>query len=120
MINIQDVMEIVASVGGYDSTVTQKYLSVIENAALSIENRLKDKAYSSDTRIVFLTGVKACRDISLLSGGTSGVTSFKVGDISITENGENGGSFSALYESALDNCTELLADVGSGFAFMDV
>lgn len=120
MINIHDVMEIVVSVGGYDSTVAQKYLSVIENAVLSIEHMLKDESYCSDTRIVFLAGVKACKDISILSGGTSGVTSFKVGDISITENNESGGSFSTLYESALDNCTELLTDGGSGFAFIDV
>ncbi len=120
MININDVTEIVASVGGYDSTAVQKYLSVIENAVLSVENMLADKSYCSDKRIVFLAGIKACNDISLIAGGTSGVTSFKVGDISITENGESSGSFSALYRSALDNCTELLADSSSDFAFMNV
>lgn len=120
MININDVMEIVGSVGGYDSIATKKYLSVIENAALSVENMLKDKTYANDKRIVFLAGVKACRDISLISGGISDVTSFKVGDISITENSENGGGFGTLFESALDNCAQLLSDGGSGFAFRNV
>lgn len=120
MINIQDVLEIVSTLGGYDDSDTQRYVSVIENAVLSVENMLKDESYSGDKRIIFLAGIKACRDISVLSGSAAGITSFKVGDISITENSESGGSFDILLNSSIENCSQMLSDGGAGFAFMDV
>lgn len=120
MINIQHVTEIVSSIGGYDANAVKKYESVIENAVLSVENMLKDESYSSDKRIIFLAGIKACRDISALTGGSAGITSFKVGDISITENGESGGGLDSLLNSVIESCSHLLSGGGAGFAFINV
>lgn len=122
MINIDDVKNIVSSVGGYNDEDIERYLSIIENASASVEKMLKNDAYSRNSRIVYLAGVKACNDISLAigTGAGGGITSFKVGDISITEGANKNSSFSQLYKSAIENCRDMLYDNGSGFAFIDV
>lgn len=123
MINIDDVKKIVASVGNYDENAITKYLSIIENAALSVGQRVKDESYCNDPRIVYLAGIKACNDISMAGGAAaSGITAFKVGDISITEDSGSSGSFSGLYKSAFEDCRGLLSVENEidDFAFLGV
>lgn len=115
MICIEDVIEILKSVGDYSDEDIKKYSKVVENA-VSVISDFTDCRDSS--KLNYLCAVKANYDIVLISGSSDNITSFTAGDVSITQGTELIEFAKQLYMNALNDCSDLVKD--SGFAFLGV
>lgn len=104
----------------------EKILALCKSSLNEIESMLKADADRSDARISAVAAAKAYYKLSIKrssSSETDGITSFKAGDVSITQNSTGNSSkildkAEKLYHEALQVLIPLCQD--NGFAFENV
>ncbi|MBQ7740586.1 MAG: hypothetical protein IJT65_05065 [Eubacterium sp.] len=112
-VDINNVKQKLSQLSKIDVQELADFLALIENAASWVDARL---IASDASKAELLAAAKANYDISLTKSGISGVTSFKAGDVSITrKSGEEFSGAKALFESILNDCSDILSD--SAFDF---
>lgn len=116
MIDIENVNDILKSVGDYSDDQLKKYRKVVDNA-VSVINSMTE-SQGSNSKIDYLCALKANYDIVLLSASEDNITSFTAGDVSITQGTDLIAFAKQLYTNALNDCADLIKD--NGFAFLGV
>jgi hypothetical protein len=118
MININDVIPVTALLGNYSDEELEKYAALIENAVSVASSMLKDESMSKESKAIYLASAKANYDMALAMTGGDNVTSFKAGDVSISECSAFVENAKAIFEEAKVHCASLIKD--ECFAFLGV
>lgn len=119
MINKERIREYVKSLSSLNEEELQVYDVFLDFAAVSTAKALNDKSFEEDERIVFLAAARAFYLISGALEQRDGISSFKAGDITITENKSGTELAGKILEKAQAAAQELISSCGS-FAFMSV
>ena len=117
MIDIHDVVPVLSVLSGKTEEELAS-LSLIINNAISVVAELADGENLNCERLIFLAAAKANYDISLASNCSDGITSFRAGDISITQSRESISCARAILDDAMKNASDIISD--NGFAFLGV
>ena len=115
MISTQKVKECLSSISSLSADEIEQHESLVDNAVAVAEKEFKSE--ETDSSVLF-AAAKANYDIALALSMLDSVTSFKAGDISITEKGERLNSARALFENVLSDCSDTVSD--AGFVFKTV
>lgn len=118
MIDINKVKGIVKIIGDFTDEDLDKYSVIIENTVDSVSATLVDGVDTDDSRVVYLAATRVNLEIALCQHSGDGVTSFKAGDISITESNDALNYAKLLFNNAKSDCAGLLID--DSFAFLGV
>lgn len=113
MINTKAVIKELSVLLGMNEDEAEKYSTVAENTAKSIEQLLKDNNCTEDKRIIYLCAVKAFYCIVLSE--KDDICSFSAGDISYSKNASAVENAEKLLKQAFLDCRDLLKS--TGFAF---
>ncbi len=117
MISIDDVKKRLKPLCDLSDEELDTYSSIIKNCIFTVMSQTKAGA-EDDERISHFAAAKANYEIALVRSGADRVTSFKAGDVSISESGNFTEYAKALFESAKLDCADLISD--KGFAFLGV
>ncbi len=122
---VWEVKDYLAQLTEWTSDDEEKILSLCKSALKEIEARLKATADQSDIRIASAGAALAYYKLILKQSYNSNseeITSFKAGDVSITQSSANKSkqleNAEKLYKEALDSIIPLCQD--NGFAFENV
>ena len=115
---VQQVTAVLLTISPYSAEVLATKSAVIENSIQSVTAMLKEGADDADDRAVYLAAARANYDLLLSDAGADSVSTFKAGDVSITENKSALQQAERLYQNAAAACAVLLTD--SAFAFLSV
>ncbi len=110
MVSAEEVKSCLKLFGDYSDEELEKYDVMIEEAAESVKDETEKAAMLAAARLNY--------KLALINGSGDGVTSFKAGDVSITQNDNSVEYAKSLFEQIAADCPELSDD--SGFAFRTV
>ena len=116
MIDRAEVLECLKELGLSENP--ESYGAVIDCACSSVYARLKDKAYETDWRAVFLAAAQANYIICCGSEQSGGFDSFTAGDVSFSGSTGAAQSAKAVLAAARENAADLIND--GAFAFKSV
>lgn len=117
MISFDEVRNILKSLGDLSDEELDTYSMVINNCVYTVSSHIKSET-ENDERISYLAAAKANYEIALARSGSDRVTTFKAGDVSISESDSFIEYAKELFESAKHDCSDLISD--EGFAFLGV
>ncbi len=116
MICVENVKSLVKTIGGYEDNELDRFDILIENIIDTLNSQLKNPSYCNDARIEMLAATTVNYQLVIVEN--DGVTSFKAGDLSVTQSGYAAMNAKTLLDNAKENATDLIID--SGFAFLGV
>ena len=116
MISVDKIKENLKLIAELTDEETEKYLPLMEAKVSVYANA--EISEEDEQRLAMLAAAEVNYQIALASDGTGSVTSFKAGDVSITESNRSLDSAKTLAESMEKDCRDLAED--GSFVFRTV
>ena len=117
MISKEQVFALLAGMGSYSDEEMERYAPIAEKNYHLLADNVPLDSERDESRYAYYIAAKTNYEISLISGCSSTVTSFKAGDLAITE-GNSHALAKEIYLSALADVRDLVSD--DEFAFLGV